>query len=105
MQLGSQTDAVMQVISRHRYHGGFDPEVSWVFFRHDFSPDYQMRVGRLGTEFYMLGDSRLIVCSNIAVRPPADFFAPLVFSYMDGFDATARTALGNGIVRANGFLR
>jgi len=99
-KFSEQTEGVIQVISRYRPNGSWDPEVSWAFLRHDFSPDFQVRVGRLGTEFYMLSDSRLIGYANTTVRPPPDFYGPLVFAYHDGIDITASTALGGGLLRA-----
>jgi hypothetical protein len=103
LKLGAQTEGVLQLISRYRYDGSYRPEVSWAFLRHDFTPDFQMRVGRLGTEFYMLADSRLIGYANLTVRPPPDFYGPLVFSYFDGVDASASMSIGNDLLRAKLF--
>lgn len=103
LKLGAATDGVVQLISRYRYDASHAPEVSWAFLRHDFAPDFQLRAGRLGTEFYMLGDSRLIGYANTTVRPPHDFYGPLIFSYFDGVDATASAALGDGLLRAKLF--
>lgn len=100
LKLDPQTEAVVQIISRYRHDGSHNPEVSWAFLRHDFAPDFQARIGRLGTEFYMLADSRLIGYANTTVRPPPDFYGPLVFSHFDGIDATASTRLGPGLLRA-----
>jgi hypothetical protein len=103
LKLGAQTEGVMQVMSRYRYDGSFTPEVSWAFLSHEFSPDFQARIGRLGTEFYMLSDSRLIGYSNLTVRPPPDFFVPLIFSYFDGADITASTKVGSALLRGKLF--
>ena len=103
LKLNEQTEGVLQMISRYRYDGSYRPEISWAFLRHDFSPDFQMRLGRLGTEFYMLADSRLIGYANVTVRPPPDFYGPLVFSYFDGIDASAGFSLGDGLLRAKLF--
>jgi hypothetical protein len=99
-QFGPDTEAVVQAISRYRSNGSHQPEVSLAFLKHDFSPDFQVRGGRLGTEFYMLADSRMIGYSNTTVRPPADFYGPLVFSYFDGVDVSGSTSFGNGLLRA-----
>jgi hypothetical protein len=103
LKLGAKTEGVVQLISRYRYDGSYDPEVTWAFLRHDFTPDIQVRVGRLGTEFYMLSDSRLIGYSNVTIRPPPDFYGPLVFSYLDGFDTSFSTSIGDGLLRAKLF--
>lgn len=99
LSMGEQTEAVVQAISRYRYNGSHDPEISWAFIRHDFNPDFQVRAGRLGTEFYMLADSRLIGYSNLTIRPPPDFFVPLVFSNFDGADLSIGGKFAAGLLR------
>jgi len=93
-----QTEGVVQVVSRYHYDDSYDPELSWAFLRHDFSPDFSLRAGRLGTEFYMLGDSRLVGYSNVSIRPPLDFYGSLVFSNIDGLDISATFPVGNGLL-------
>lgn len=103
LKLGAQTEAVVQLITRYRYDGSYRPEISWLFLSHDLTPDFQVRVGRMGTEFYMRADSRLIGYSNVSIRPPPDFYGPLVFSYFDGFDASWSGSVGDGLLRAKVF--
>jgi hypothetical protein len=102
-RIGERTDGVVQVVSRYRYDGSYRPEISWLFVRHDFSPELQVRAGRLGTEFYMLADSRLIGYANLTVRPPPDFYGPLVFGNFDGIDATASASMAGGLLRVKLF--
>jgi len=98
-----QTEAVVQVVSRFHADGSHDPELTWAFLRHDFSPDFSLRAGRLGTEFYMLGDSRLVGYSNLALRPPPDFYGSLVFSYIDGLDVSTTLPIAKGLLRGKLF--
>ncbi len=98
-----QTEAVVQVVSRYHADGSYDPELTWAFLRHDFSPDFSLRAGRLGTEFYMLGDSRLVGYSNLALRPPPDFYGSLVFSYIDGLDVSTTLPIAGGLLRGKLF--
>ena len=97
------TEAVVQVVSRFHADGSHDPELTWAFLRHDFSPDFSLRAGRLGTEFYMLGDSRLVGYSNLALRPPPDFYGSLVFSYIDGLDVSTTLPISKGLLRGKLF--
>lgn len=97
------TEAVVQVVSRFHADGSHDPELTWAFLRHDFSPDFSLRAGRLGTEFYMLGDSRLVGYSNLALRPPPDFYGSLVFSYIDGLDVSTTLPVAGGLLRGKLF--
>lgn len=98
-----ELEGVVQAISRYRYDGSYRPEISWAFLRYDPDPALNLRVGRLGTEFYMQADSRLVGYSNLTVRPPPDYFGPLVFSYFDGLDIDATAPVGNGLLRGKLF--
>ncbi len=93
-----QTEAVLQAVSRYHHDGSHDPELAWAYLRHDFMPDFSLRAGRLGTELYMLGDSRLVGYSNLTMRPPPDFYGSLVFSYMDGVDVSTTLPLASGLL-------
>lgn len=86
----------VQAVSRYRYDGSYTPDISWAFLRHDPSPALSLRIGRLGTEFYMLADSRLVGYANLTVRPPPDYFGPLVFSNIDGLDIGLTAQAGDG---------
>ncbi len=103
VHFSTSTEAVLQAVSRYHADASYRPELTWAFLRHDFSPDLSLRVGRLGTEFYMLGDSRLVGYSNISVRPPSDFYGSLVFSYIDGADVSATVPVASGLLKAKLF--
>lgn len=103
LKFSEQTEGVMQVVSRYRYDGTYTPELTWAFLRHDVSPELSLRAGRLGTEFYMLADSRLVGYANLTVRPPPDYFGSLVFSYIDGLDVSAATPAAGGLFRGKLF--
>lgn len=103
LRLNPATEAVAQGIARYRYDGSWRPELSWALLRHDFSPDFTMRFGRMGTEFYMQADSRMIGYANLTVRPPADYFGPIVVSWFDGIDASMTVDTGSGLLRGKVF--
>ncbi|MFZ2854326.1 MAG: porin [Rhodocyclaceae bacterium] len=96
-------EGVVQVVSRYRYDGNFRPELTWAFARFDANAYLSLRAGRLGTEFYMLADSRLVGYSYLTVRPPSDYFGALPFTYVDGADATETIPLGSGLLRGKLF--
>lgn len=98
IQISPQTEGVLQAITRYHSDGSYGPELTWAFVRHEFQPDFSLRAGRLGTEFYMLGDSRLVGYSNISVRPPPDFYGSLVYSYIDGLDLSRTWPVADGLL-------
>ncbi|MDD2665091.1 MAG: hypothetical protein PHD19_15195 [Dechloromonas sp.] len=96
-------ELVGQVLSRYGAHGDFRPEVAWAFARYDVNPHLALRVGRLGTELYMLGDSRHVGYSQLTVRPPNDFYGQLPFYHLDGADIAVTVPTGPGLLRAKAF--
>lgn len=94
---------VGQIVSRLHYDRSHSPELMWAFAKWEPDPRYSLRAGRIGADFMMLADSRLVGYSYLPVRPPADFFGPLFFSHFDGADASASLALGDGVVRGKVF--
>lgn len=99
-QTTSTLEAVAQVVSRYHAEGNFRPELTWAFLKYDPNAYLSLRAGRIGTEFFMRADSRLIGYSSLSIRPAPDFFATLPFSYVDGVDAQVTTPLGDGLLRS-----
>lgn len=103
VHIDPSTEGVVQVVSRYHADASYRPELTWAFLRHDFSSDLSLRAGRLGTEFYMSGDSRLVGYSNLSLRPTPDFYGSLVFSYIDGVDVSATVPVASGLLRGKVF--
>jgi hypothetical protein len=102
-QATPQLELVGQVVSRYRYDESRYPEVMWAFAKWEPDARFALRAGRIGADFMMLADSRLVGYSSLTVRPSPDFFAPLFFSHFDGADASLTLPLGNGLVRGKLF--
>lgn len=91
--------ASVQVVSR-RGQNNFKPEITWAFGRYTPNDTVQLRVGRLGFDVYLLADSRNVGYSYQWVRPPVEYFGPLIISYIDGADLLLKAPLGDGVLRA-----
>lgn len=102
-QVNPQWQAVAQVLSRYRFDRTFHPELAWAFVKFEPSPNLSLRAGRLGTEFFMLADSRWVGYSFLTVRPPGDYFWHLPFYSIHGADASLAVPLGEGVVRGKVF--
>jgi hypothetical protein len=98
-----ELELVGQVVSRLHYDRSHTPEVMWAFAKWEPDPRFSFRAGRIGADFMMLADSRLVGYSYLTVRPPTDFFGPLFFSHFDGGDVTGTLPLGNGLIRGKLF--
>ncbi|WP_265949675.1 hypothetical protein [Dechloromonas sp. A34] len=102
-RIDPQLEAVVQGVSRYRYDRTFTPEIAWAYLKYDPTPALSLRGGRLGTEFFMLADSRLVGYSYLTVRPPGDFFWYLPFYSIDGADAMLTLPLGEHVLRGKVF--
>lgn len=92
-------EVVVQGVSRYRYDRTFKPEIAWAFLKIDPNPALSLRFGRLGTEFFMLADSRLVGYSYLTVRPPGDYFWYLPFYSVNGADAALTVPVGDNVLR------
>lgn len=96
-------EAVVQAVSHYRNEGNFSPDLSWAFIKFDTDSRISLRAGKLGTEFYMLADSRLVSYSYLTVRPPGDFYGTLPFSYVEGVDGLLTIPWNEGLIRGKLF--
>lgn len=103
LRLTSQLDVTVQAVARHGYDNSYAPEITWAFVRYEPTSRVSLRAGRMGTEFFMLSDSRLIGYSYLTVRPPGDFFWYLPFSTVDGVDAVYKQPVGEGMLVGKAF--
>jgi hypothetical protein len=91
-------EAVVQGVSRYRYDRTFTPEIAWAYLKYEPNPALSLRFGRLGTEFFMLADSRMVGYSYLTVRPPGDYFWYLPFFSVNGADAALTVPLGDNML-------
>lgn len=101
--ISPQFEAVVQATSRYRYDKTFTPDISWGFIKYNPTPNLSLRAGRLGTEFFMMADSRWVGYSFLTVRPPGDYFWYLPFYSIHGADAAINLSLEEGVLRAKAF--
>lgn len=97
-------EGALQLVARYRYDGTYRPEVTWAFAKYALDPDTVLRVGRLGYDVYPLSDSRDVGYSYLWVRPPVDYFGQVHYTHFDGLDLTIARALGDGVLKAKGYL-
>lgn len=102
-RISPQLETVVQAISRYRYDQSFTPELSWAYVKYDPTPQWSLRAGRLGTEFFMMADSRLVGYSFLSVRPPGDFFLALPFYSINGADVVLTVPVGDNLLRGKLF--
>lgn len=97
LNLGGDLSFVGQTISKYRFDHTFKPDISWAFLSYKPTSSIQARAGRLGFDVFQIADTRNVGYSYLWVRPPVDFFGPLMLSSLDGGDLTWTTALNEGL--------
>jgi len=90
-----QLSGVVQVVSEYRWNGSYRPLVSWANLKYAFTPDFSVRVGRIGLASFLMSDSRRVGYSNITARPPIEVYRLLALKESDGVDASYRIHAGD----------
>ena len=102
-QIDPRLSAVVQTTAKYRYDRTYNPEIAWAYLRYEPTPSTTLRLGRLGTDFFMMADSRWVGYSYLTVRPPGDYFWYLPFYSINGGDAAYSLAVGESLVRFKAF--
>ena len=102
-KMSREWEAVVQLNSRYRFDRSFRPDLAWAYLKYEPLPNVSLRAGHLGTEFFMLADSRWVGYSFLTVRPPGAFFWYLPFYSINGMDAALTVPLGESQIRGKVF--
>jgi hypothetical protein len=90
--------AQVQSVSRLDSEGKWTPQLSWTFLRYTPSDTLDMRIGRLGVDLYLDGDSRHVGYAFTAVRPAPEVLGVVTQDLFDGIDLTLRRPAGDGLL-------
>jgi hypothetical protein len=103
-RLGLQVDwkatdslqATVQWVARDHAGNFFEQNLDWAFLRWSVQRDLDIRVGRLGTDSFMLSDYRNVGYAYPWMRPPHEFYANIPYYHFDGADITKKFSVGDG---------
>lgn len=77
-----------QFIARDHAGNFFEQNLDWAFIK--WSPEeldgFEVRVGRLGVDAFLLSDYRNVGYAYPWIRPPQDFYANIPLTHYDGID-------------------
>jgi hypothetical protein len=96
-------EATLQIVSKYRYDGSYRPTVTWGFLKYAFTPDLELRVGRLGFDIYFNAESSDVGYSYLWLRPPGEFYTPIYYTHYDGADLTLSHPIGDGVLKGKLF--
>ena len=90
-----QLSAVLQILSQQRYDNTYRPVVEWANIKYAFTPDFNVRVGRIAMPTFLVGDYRNVGYAIPWVRPPVALYSRMIpITTSDGIDASYRLHLG-----------
>ena len=93
-RLDSQTEAVLQVVARDKPEQSVVKAIEWAYLAYRPEPDWQVRMGRLGIDVFLLSDYRSLGYAQTTVRPNWEFYGFLPVYSLDGGDVTYTLADG-----------
>ena len=88
-----QVDTTVQVIAKDRFNNSLGNAVEWAFLRYRPLDGFDLRIGRLGTDIFMLSDYRQVGYAFPWARPPHDYYTILSLFNFDGIDLSKRFVL------------
>jgi hypothetical protein len=86
--------AIVQVVAQYRLDNTFSPEFEWANLKYSFTPDFNMRVGRIAMPSYLFSDTRKVGYALPWVRPSPEVYRLLPITNSDGVDATYSFMVG-----------
>ena len=90
-----QFSAVVQAISQLRYDNTYKPTIEWANLKYQFTPDFDIRLGRIVMSTFLASDYRNVGYAMPWVRPPLEVYNIMPVSTNDGMDASYRSHFGD----------
>ena len=90
----NKLSALVQVVSRNNYDNSFTPTLEWANVSYAFTPDVNLRVGRIELPTFLTSDYREVGYANPWVRVPPELYDVVPITNSDGVDGSYRSHLG-----------
>ncbi len=89
-----QVRAVLQVETEYDSDRTYNPHVEWANVRYAFSPDLNVRAGRIGLPTFLNSENKDVGYSYPWVHPPIELYRQLSIAHSDGVDGSYRFFVG-----------
>lgn len=93
----------VQLVAKERFNSGLEETVEWAFVGYHPREGLDVRLGRLGADFFTLSDYRQVGYAYPWARPPQDFYGLLSIFHLDGADITQGFSWGETDLSIKGF--
>lgn len=96
-------DATVQVVARDRFENDLEKSLEWAFVRYRPVDGLDFRLGRLGSDIFMLSEYRQVGYAYQWVRAPIEYYGWLALYNFDGVDVNKRFDLSNGTLNVKAY--
>lgn len=93
--LTNQLTALVQVVSSYNYDNTFTPTIEWANVNYAFTPDLNVRVGRIESPTLLDSDHREVGYSTPWLREPQEVYGIESITNSDGVDTSYRSHIGH----------
>jgi hypothetical protein len=93
-QFTSKLSAFVQVVVHNNYDNTYTPTLEWANVNYAFTPDFNVRVGRIEVPTFLTSDYREVGYANPWVRVPPELYNTVPITNSDGVDASYRLHWG-----------
>lgn len=93
-QFTSKLSALVQVVAQNNYDNTYTPTIEWANLNYAFTPDFNVRVGRIELPTFLTSDYREVGYANPWVRVPQELYNVEPITSSDGVDASYRLHFG-----------
>ncbi len=87
--------AIFQAETEYDSDGTYRPHVEWANVRYAFSPDLNVRAGRIGLPTFLNSENKDVGYSYPWIHPPVEVYRQLSISHSDGVDGSYRLHIGD----------
>ncbi len=93
-QFSPRLRGVLQLVSEQQYDGTYRPQVEWAYFKHEFTPDFSVRIGRGVFPGFLVSDYRKVGYAIPWVRAPTELYGLAPISTTDGVELNYNKQFG-----------
>jgi hypothetical protein len=102
-QWSYQLETTAQLVIKDRVENDLGNSLEWAFLRYRPLESLDLRIGRMGSDIFMLSDYRQVSYALPWVRPPHDTYGLFSFHHFDGVDVLKRISFGESNLNIKGF--
>jgi hypothetical protein len=95
MNFTPQWSAMVQATVEQQYDNSYVPTLEWANVKYEFTPDLDVRLGRVLLPSFLVSDDRKVGYANPWVRPPIEVYWLVPVTKNDGIDSSYRAHWGD----------